>query len=194
LAQKINYVSLGGGFGIKYEKIEGNGVDFNFANLASAVADIFKDDQLEVHFEPGRFIAAPTGILLTRVRHLKERTGKVIAIIDAAMNDLIRPMLYEAYHPILSVHRRGGEQLYDVVGPVCESTDTFTTKRTLATLVENDWLAIGYAGAYGASMSSNFNSRVLLPELLLSANGELKFLRTPQTYDEMLANELVAQN
>ncbi|MBV6492366.1 MAG: Diaminopimelate decarboxylase [Turneriella sp.] len=194
LSQKIDYVSLGGGFGVKYERLEGDGIDFDFSNLGASIGAIFKDANLEVHFEPGRFIAAPTGILMTRVRHLKERTGKVIAIIDAAMNDLIRPMLYEAYHPILSVNRREGEHVYDVVGPVCESTDTFATKRTLATLAENDWLAIGYAGAYGASMSSNFNSRVLLPELLLAANGELKFLRTPQTYDEMLANEFAAKN
>lgn len=185
----LEYISLGGGFGVKYEDLEGDAVNFDFAGLVDAIRKIF-GGMIEIHFEPGRFISAPLGILLTRVRHLKERTGKTIAIIDAAMNDLIRPMLYEAYHPILPVSRRAGQHTYDVVGPVCESTDTFATKRRLPEIQEKDWLAIGYAGAYGSCMSSNFNSRVLLPELLLSEKGELQIIRKPQTLEQMLATEL----
>lgn len=186
----LEYISLGGGFGVKYENLEGDAVDFDFAGLVEAIRKIFGGN-IEIHFEPGRFISAPLGILLTRVRHLKERTGKTIAIIDAAMNDLIRPMLYEAYHPILPVTRRQGQHTYDVVGPVCESTDTFATKRRLPEIHEKDWLAIGYAGAYGSCMSSNFNSRTLLPELLLLESGELQVIRKPQTLEQMLATELV---
>ncbi|MBX3722852.1 MAG: diaminopimelate decarboxylase [Turneriella sp.] len=189
LQYPLQYISLGGGFGVKYENLEGDAVDFDFAGLTAAVRKIF-GESIEIHFEPGRFISAPLGILLTRVRHLKERTGKTIAIIDAAMNDLIRPMLYEAYHPILPVLRRPGQHTYDVVGPVCESTDTFATKRRLTEIHEKDWLAIGYAGAYGSCMSSNFNTRPLLPELLLSEKGDLEILRKPQTLEQMLAGEV----
>ncbi len=185
----LEYISLGGGFGVKYEDLEGDAVNFDFAGLVDAIRKIF-GGKIEIHFEPGRFISAPLGILATRVRHLKERSDKTIAIIDAAMNDLIRPMLYEAYHPILPVSRRAGQHTYDVVGPVCESTDTFATKRRLPTLEEKDWLVIGYAGAYGSCMSSNFNTRPLIPELLLAENGELQMLRRPQTLEQMLVNEL----
>lgn len=186
----LEYISLGGGFGVKYEDLEGDAVNFDFAGLVDAIRKIFIGN-IEIHFEPGRFISAPLGILLTRVRHLKERTGKTIAIIDAAMNDLIRPMLYEAYHPILPVNRRAGQHTYDVVGPVCESTDTFATKRRLPEIQEKDWLAIGYAGAYGSCMSSNFNSRTLLPELLLLENGDIQVIRKPQTLEQMLAGEVL---
>lgn len=189
LGYALEYLSLGGGFGVKYENLAGEGIDFDFVSLSKELRRLFKD-LIEIHFEPGRFISAPLGILATRVRHLKERTGKTIAIIDAAMNDLIRPMLYEAYHPILPLQKRTGERAYDIVGPVCETTDTFATKRTLSELAEKDWLAIGYAGAYGSCMSSNFNSRPLIPELLITESGELQVLRKPQTLEQMLVNEI----
>lgn len=184
----LEYISLGGGFGIDYHRLEGDAVNFDFATLLTGVRKVL-GDTIEIHFEPGRFIAAPLGVLATRVRHLKERSGKTLAIVDAAMNDLIRPMLYEAYHPILPIMRRAGEDKYDIVGPVCESTDTFASARTLSLLNEGDWLAIGYAGAYGSSMSSNFNSRPLIPEVLLTAKGGIRIIRRPQTLDEMFLTE-----
>lgn len=192
LGVQLEYISLGGGFGVDYQDLDGEAVSFDFQGLAHAIAEIFSDG-IEVHFEPGRFISAPLGILASRVRHLKNRTGKVIAIIDAAMNDLIRPMLYEAYHPILPVERRLNQVNYDIVGPVCESTDTFASGRLLPELYENDWLAIGYAGAYGSCMSSNFNSRPLIPEVLLTSGAaeELRIIRRPQSLEQMLAPELV---
>lgn len=187
---KLEYISLGGGFGVDYRQLEGGANSLNFAALSREANAIFGGG-IEVHFEPGRFISAPLGVLVSRVRHLKNRTGKVIAIIDAAMNDLIRPMLYEAYHPILPVKRREREAIYDIVGPVCESTDTFAKGRKISELNENDWIVIGYAGAYGSCMSSNFNSRPLIPELLLTAAGELRVIRKPQTLEQMLAPELI---
>lgn len=189
LGTSIEYVSLGGGFAIDYKDLTGSRNSFDFKSLSSGVKGVF-GTKTEVHFEPGRFISAPLGILLSRVRHLKSRTGKVIAIIDAAMNDLIRPMLYEAYHPILPLKLRATEENYDIVGPVCESTDTFASGRKMTTIEENDWVAIGYAGAYGSCMSSNFNSRPLIPEVLLTADGELKTIRKLQTLEQMLANEV----
>lgn len=190
LGAKPEYVSLGGGFGVDYQQLEGNAVNFDFAALAKAVHGLFANET-EMHFEPGRFISAPLGILASQVRHLKERTGKTIAIIDAAMNDLIRPMLYEAYHPILPVTRRSEIKKYDIVGPVCESTDTFAHGREMSALAEKDWLAIGYAGAYGSVMSSTFNSRPLIPELLLTEKGDIRIIRKPQTLEQLLANELM---
>lgn len=190
LGSALEYISLGGGFGVDYKLLEGDTVSFDFESLSREVKAVFGEG-MEIHFEPGRFISAPLGILASRVRHLKNRSGKVIAIIDAAMNDLIRPMLYEAYHPILPVSRRPAEHKYDIVGPVCESTDTFASGRMLSELHENDWLAIGYAGAYGSCMSSNFNSRPLIPEVLHSAGGELRVIRKPQTLEQMLAPEMV---
>lgn len=187
---QLEYVSLGGGFGVDYRQLDGSPMSFDFGTLSRSVQAIF-GDTVETHFEPGRFISAPLGILASRVRHLKNRTGKVIAIIDAAMNDLIRPMLYEAYHPILPVNRREGEVNYDIVGPVCESTDTFAKGRKIPELHENDWLVIGYAGAYGSCMSSNFNSRPLIPEVLLSAGEQLRMIRKPQTLEQMLAPEVI---
>ncbi|MCS6971868.1 MAG: hypothetical protein NZL89_02500, partial [Leptospiraceae bacterium] len=188
LGRPLQYISLGGGFGVDYRALDAE-PGFDLAGLAQAIQGIFPT-HTEIHFEPGRFISAPIGILATRVRHLKARTGKAIAIIDAAMNDLIRPMLYEAYHPILPVVRRNHERNYDIVGPVCESTDTFAQSRVLSELREKDWLAIGYAGAYGSCMSSNFNSRPLIPELLLDSLGRLQVVRRPQTLEHMLSLEL----
>ncbi len=190
LGVKPEYVSLGGGFGVDYKQLEGNAVNFDFAALAQCVRGVF-GNETEIHFEPGRFISAPLGILVSQVRHLKQRTGKTIAIIDAAMNDLIRPMLYEAYHPILPVKRRDAKGIYDIVGPVCESTDTFAHAREMTELAEKDWLAVGYAGAYGSVMSSTFNSRPLIPELLLAENGDIRIIRKPQTLEQMLVNEIV---
>jgi diaminopimelate decarboxylase len=187
---QFEYISLGGGFGVDYKQLDGSPMSFDFGTLSRSVQAIF-GNAVETHFEPGRFISAPLGILASRVRHLKNRTGKVIAIIDAAMNDLIRPMLYEAYHPILPVYRREQEVNYDIVGPVCESTDTFTKGRKITELQENDWLVIGYAGAYGSCMSSNFNTRPLIPEVLLTAGGELRVIRKPQTLEQLLAPEFV---
>ena len=189
LGTKPEYVSLGGGFGVDYHQLEGDAVNFDFAVLEKTVHSTF-GDETEIHFEPGRFISAPLGILASQVRHLKQRTGKTIAIIDAAMNDLIRPMLYEAFHPILPITRRDKIQKYDIVGPVCESTDTFAHAREITELAENDWLAIGYAGAYGSVMSSTFNSRPLIPEVLIAENGDIRIIRKPQTIDQLLENEI----
>jgi diaminopimelate decarboxylase len=189
LGQNLEYISLGGGFGVDYTALEGDGTAYDFTGLMASISDIFGKD-IEIHFEPGRFVSAPSGVLVSRVRHIKHRATKTIAIIDAAMNDLIRPMLYEAYHPVLPVSRRQGERLYDIVGPICESTDTFASERTMPALAENDWLVVGYAGAYGSCMSSNYNSRPFIPELLLNGK-DLVTIRKPQTLEQMLATEIV---
>jgi diaminopimelate decarboxylase len=141
-------------------------------------------------FEPGRMIAANAGVLLARVMHIHERPeGRKFAVLDAAMNDLIRPAMYDAYHDIRSVKpRAGGKVTYDVVGPICETGDTFTRDRDLPELAAGDLVAFMSAGAYGAVMSSEYNSRLLVPEVLVKGD-QFAVVRPRPTYQDMLDRE-----
>lgn len=128
---------------------------------------------LQIQIEPGRALVAEAGLLITQVISLKpcNTTHKQFAIVDAGMNDLLRPALYQAWHPVIPLHTRasGAQSYYDIVGPVCESGDFLASNRLL-NLQENDLLAIGCAGAYGFSMSSNYNSRPRPAEVLVSGD------------------------
>jgi diaminopimelate decarboxylase len=120
-------------------------------------------------FEPGRMIAGNAGVLLSRVIRLQERPTRQIVVLDAGMNDLIRPAIYDAYHGIKPVReaKGGGETAYDVVGPICETGDLFTRNRALPPLAAGDLVAFMTAGAYGATMSSTYNARALVAEVLV---------------------------
>ena len=157
------------------------------------IAEVVGDLNVQLAFEPGRLIAANAGILLARVLHIHDRPdGRRFAVLDAAMNDLVRPAMYDAYHDIRPVKPREGEpRLYDVVGPVCETGDTFTRERLLPPLEAGDLVAFMSAGAYGASMSSEYNTRPLVPEVLVRGD-EWAVVRPRPTYDEMLAREPLA--
>ena len=141
-------------------------------------------------FEPGRMIAANAGILLSRVIHVHARPeGRRFLVIDAAMNDLLRPAMYDAFHDIRPVKPREGEPVvYDVVGPICETGDTFTRDRALPPLERGDLVAFMTVGAYGAAMSSEYNSRLLAPEVLVKGD-RFAVVRPRPTYDDMLAKE-----
>jgi diaminopimelate decarboxylase len=141
-------------------------------------------------FEPGRVIAANAGVLLAQVLHIHERPeGRRFVVLDAAMNDLIRPAMYDAYHDIRPVRpRQGPAVIADVVGPVCETGDTFTRDRELPPLEAGDLVAFMSAGAYGASMSSEYNSRLMAPEVLVRGR-DWAIVRPRPTYEEMLARE-----
>lgn len=145
---------------------------------------------LTLMVEPGRAIVGDSGVLLTRVLHVKEQAGKRFIIVDAAMTELIRPALYRAYHAILPVAEQPGAHLTpaDVVGPVCESGDFFAHDRLLPPLQRGDLLAIRGAGAYSASMASNYNSRPLAPEVLVSHESS-SVVRDRQSLDDLLHNE-----
>ena len=145
---------------------------------------------LQFAFEPGRMIAANAGVLVARVLHVNARPqGRRFLVLDAAMNDLLRPAMYDAYHDIRPVKPRPGEATaYDVVGPVCETGDTFTRDRTLPPLQAGDLVAFMTAGAYGAAMSSEYNSRLLAPEVLVRG-GDFAVVRPRPSYDDMLARE-----
>lgn len=186
----VERLDLGGGLGVPY---------FNQpeppspADYADMIADATRGLDVQFAFEPGRMIAANAGILLARVLHVHERPeGRRFLVLDAAMNDLLRPAMYDAYHDIRPVKPRAGEaKTYDVVGPICESGDTFTRDRLLPPLEAGDLVAFMTAGAYGAAMSSEYNSRLLVPEVLVK-NDRFAVVRPRPTYEDMLAREASA--
>ena len=170
---RIDYVDTGGGLGISYQGKE-SAFDEYVAGYAHAITRPLAGLGVHLLLEPGRSIIAPAGILLTSVLYRKENDGKRFLVVDAAMNDLIRPSLYNAYHEIVPVLRPttapGGEKL-DVVGPICESGDFFARDRELPRVEEGELLAILDAGAYGMALSSNYNSRPRPAEVMVSGNS-----------------------
>ncbi|MEE0979154.1 MAG: diaminopimelate decarboxylase [Muribaculaceae bacterium] len=156
----INYVNVGGGLGIDYENPDGNPLS-DFKGYFKTFADNLKlEEGQEVHFELGRSIVAQCGSLLTRVIYVKKGMEKKFVIVDGGMNNLIRPALYQAYHCIQNLtHPDGKPEKYDIVGPICESSDCFAEDRTLPHTERGDLLAIRSAGAYGQTMASNYNMR-----------------------------------
>jgi diaminopimelate decarboxylase len=180
----IEHVDLGGGLGIPYRDDEAA------PPLPAAYADTVKKHMnkigCRVIFEPGRLIAGNAGILVTEVLYVKEGEDRTFVIVDAAMNDLVRPTLYDAYHRIGPVSETDAPEIVcDIVGPVCETGDFFARDRTLPQPRSGDLLAIYSAGAYGAVQSGTYNSRLLVPEVLVKDN-EFAVVRPRQTYEELI--------
>ena len=185
-------LDLGGGLGVPY---------FNQpappppAALAEAVNRVFDGFDIALTFEPGRVIAANAGVLVSEVIHVHHRPeGRRFLVLDAAMNDLIRPAMYDAYHDIRPVTVAAPDAPllpYDVVGPICETGDTFTRGRMLPELKSGDLVAFMSAGAYGAVMSSEYNTRPLVPEVLVNGS-DFAVVRPRPSYDEMLSREPLA--
>jgi len=147
----------------------------------------------EIEIEPGRLIVGNAGLLLSSVIYVKQGEDREFLILDAAMNDLIRPAMYDAHHDIVPVVEPlpGQEQTkYDIVGPVCESGDTFAKGRDMARMVSDDLVAFRSAGAYGAVMSSEYNSRPLIPEVLVNGN-DFAVIRARPTFDEMINRDTI---
>jgi diaminopimelate decarboxylase len=180
-------LDLGGGLGVPYFNQPDPPSPADYAAMVARVTDGLG---VGLAFEPGRVIAANAGVLLAQVLHIHERPeGRRFVVLDAAMNDLIRPAMYDAYHDIRPVRpRQGPSVIADVVGPVCETGDTFTRDRELPPLESGDLVAFMSAGAYGASMSSEYNSRPLVPEVLVRGR-DWAIVRPRPTYEEMLARE-----
>jgi len=183
---EIEWMNIGGGFGIVYGREKARTAD----EFAAAIVPLFKDKRYRLILEPGRFIAGNAGALVCRVLYVKATAaGKNFAIVDAGMSDLIRPSLYEAYHEVLPVVRLKSKLLkYDVVGPICESGDYLALDREFPELVAEEYLAVMSAGAYGYVMSSNYNSRPRPAELMV-VNGDVRVIRTPETYKDLLRGE-----
>jgi diaminopimelate decarboxylase len=184
----ITTLDLGGGLGIDY----GQGTPPDPRDYAAVVAETVGDLGCTLVFEPGRFLAGPAGVLLSEVIYVKDTGTRRFAIVDAAMNDLVRPAMYEAHHEIMSVRAPDGEsRTYDIVGPVCETGDTFATGRDMPTLAAGELLVIRDAGAYGAVMASGYNSRPLVAEVLVQGD-RFSTVRARQDVAAMLAQEALA--
>jgi diaminopimelate decarboxylase len=186
----IRYVDAGGGFGIEYGDAEFD-PQASVAEYAAAVGIAIGGLGVHLLLEPGRFIVAQAGALLTRVLYTKQNGAKKFVITDAGMNDLIRPALYQAHHEIVPViQEERVMQVADIVGPVCESGDFFARDRELQEVRAGELVALLDAGAYGMSLASNYNSRGRAAEVLVDG-GVARLVRRRETLEELMAAELV---
>ncbi len=186
----LRYLNVGGGLGITYQ----DETPLQPQDLAQAIAPLVKDLKCLLIFEPGRSIVGNAGVLLTRVLYHKANPEKAFVIVDAAMNDLIRPSLYGAYHEIKPVHeirdKLKRQVLADVVGPVCESGDFLAKDRMMPLVDPGELLAVMSAGAYGFSMASNYNSRPRVAEVLVK-DGEFHVIRAREEYTDLVRGEMI---
>ncbi|HVH81779.1 MAG TPA: diaminopimelate decarboxylase, partial [Stellaceae bacterium] len=184
----VRQVDLGGGLTVPYA----DEAPARPEQYAAMVRDIFGPFDVGLAFEPGRFMVAAGGVLVASIVYVKEGQRRIV-VVDAAMNDLVRPAMYKAEHRILPVHEPAPDAARnpaDVVGPVCETTDTFTRDRPLPPLAPGELVAFMTAGAYGAVMSSTYNSRLLVPEVLVDG-GRFAVIRARPSYDELLALDTI---
>jgi diaminopimelate decarboxylase len=191
----ISSVDVGGGLGIEYHADHSFNPEEKIHQYATAMLKALRSiENLQLLLEPGRFIVAQAGALLTRVLYIKKNGKKTFVVTDAAMNDLIRPALYQAHHDIVPVIRRKGarRKSVDVVGPVCESGDFFARDRELPELKPGDLVAILDAGAYGLSLSSNYNSRPRPAEVLVEGK-RARLIRRRETIDDLLGVEVTSR-
>jgi diaminopimelate decarboxylase len=199
----LEFLSIGGGLGIVYDPALASGPAAWWQSAraqkiltpdryAARLVPLLKPPGLRILIEPGRFISGNAGILVTRVEYVKRTGRKNFLIVDAAMNDLIRPAFYDAFHEVVPLRRRGGATISsDVVGPICESGDFFAKDRALPKLGEGDYLALMSAGAYGFVMASNYNTRALAAEVLVSGR-RAALVRERQALPEIWAGEHIA--
>ncbi|HET6514451.1 MAG TPA: diaminopimelate decarboxylase [Thermodesulfovibrionales bacterium] len=184
---RISSVDIGGGLGITY-KDEAPPVP---RDLAKSLVPLLKGRKLTVIVEPGRSIVGNTGILVSKVLYLKERPDKTFVIVDAGMNDLMRPSLYDAYHHIEPVVRKRRKTFFaDVVGPICESGDFLAKEREMPEMKQGEYLAVMSAGAYGFSMSSQYNSRPRAAEVMVNGKGH-SVIRRRETHEDLIKGEVV---
>jgi diaminopimelate decarboxylase len=180
----LQRIDLGGGLGIQYQ----DETPVTVTDYAAAVMQHVRPLGLALFLEPGRSVSASAGALISKVQLIKQTDEKSFVVLDAGMNDLARPAIYDAYHKIIPVRHGGLEECYDVVGPVCESSDIFGTNRRLPRMKSGDLVAILDAGAYGAAMSSNYNTRGLLPEILVEG-GQFRVIRERQSFEAIIGLE-----
>ena len=184
---EVPVLDLGGGIGVDYQ----DGTPTDFTAYGELVSRLFAGSGFRLGFEPGRSIVANNGVLLTRVIYVKDGDNKRFAIVDAAMNDLLRPTLYEAHHDIRPVGPEGAiKGLADIVGPVCETGDYLGLDRMMPSLAAGDCLAVMSAGAYGAVMASSYNTRPPAGEVMV-LDGEVHILRRRRDVAELFAEEII---
>jgi len=182
----FNFIDLGGGMGISYSKKE---KQINLKQYARLVHKFIKNKNLKIIFEPGRFIVGNTAILITKIIYIKKSGNKNFIILDAGMNNLMRPALYDAYHQILPLKKikkifRGK---IEFVGPICETSDKFLTQNNFPRVKEGDYVAIANVGAYGMSLSSNYNTRPIIAEIMVDGSKH-KVIRKRQSLENLVNN------
>jgi len=185
---KLEHFDVGGGIGVKYN----NEDSFSINEFAEKTIPLFKKLNCEIIFEPGRFLTANGGILITEVLYNKKNGDKNFIIVDAAMNDLLRPSIYQAYHHIQPINKSDARKniIADVVGPVCESGDYLARDREITQPTTGELLAVMSAGAYGMVMSSNYNGRRRPPEVLVDGN-KYSVIRSRETFDHLIYDEKI---
>jgi diaminopimelate decarboxylase len=182
----IRHLDLGGGLGVAYRPGEEAPAIHDFVR---SLHDRLRASGLCIMLEPGRSIVGPAGILLTRVLYRKKSGEKEFVVVDAAMNDLIRPSLYRAYHEIIPLRQNGLPAITaDVVGPICETGDFLARDRNMANVMPGDYLAVCTAGAYGFALASNYNSRPRVPEVLVEG-GTYRVIRQRESYEDLIRGE-----
>lgn len=183
----INTLDIGGGFGVRYDKSKSG---FDFSKFKDATVELLKNINLNIIVEPGRFFVAEAGALIMKVEYVKREWGKNYVIVNAGMNDYIRVAMYDAYNEIVPLENRGGSIRADFVGPVCESSDIFAYDRQTSDIIEGDYIALLDSGAYGASMSSNYNMKPLIAQILVDGDN-YAVIRKEQTFEHMIENEII---
>tara|TARA_B100000700_G_scaffold101494_1_gene114379 strand:- start:281 stop:1510 length:1230 start_codon:yes stop_codon:yes gene_type:complete len=185
---KINfkYIDLGGGMGISYSKKE---KPINLKKYSKLINKFLKNKNLKIIFEPGRFIIGNSAILITKIIYIKKSNGKKFVILDAGMNDLMRPALYDAYHQIIPLKRTSKSLKGNIefVGPICESSDKFLTEKKFQKIKEGDYVSLANVGAYGMSLSSNYNTRPFIAEIMVSGSKH-KIIRKRQSLKSLINN------
>ena len=181
---KFEFIDLGGGMGISYKYEDKK---LNYSKYSEIIKKFLKKHKSKIIFEPGRSIIGDTGILISKIIYIKKNDSKNFIILDAAMNDLMRPALYGAHHKILpsTKSKKKSNKTYEFVGPICESTDKFNTLKNFQELEEKDLIAICDVGAYGMSLSSNYNVR-LKPSEILIKGSKIKIIRKKQKYKDLM--------
>jgi len=186
LRLNLNYVDLGGGFGINYTNKE---KPINLNKYSKLVENFSKKLDCKIIFEPGRSIIGNTGLLISKVQFIKKGANKNFIILDAGMNDFMRPALYDAFHQIIPVSKNSAKSKgkIEFVGPICESTCKFGIYKNYQKINENDFIAITNVGAYGSSLSSNYNTRPLIAEILINKN-KLRYIRKKQNLLKLISS------
>ena len=185
----LEYLNIGGGLGIIYDHEEPQTAEI----YAQEIIPLLKKTGLKIIMEPGRFIVGNAGILVVKVLYIKQTPKKKFIIVDGGMNDLIRPALYSAYHNIWPLNKNLKTEKADVVGPICESGDFLAKERLAAKVKEGDYLAVMSAGAYGFSMSSNYNSRLRAAEVMVAKDKAL-VIRKRESAQDLVRNEIIVNN
>ena len=180
----IETIDVGGGVGIE-------NVNFSYADYSNLISKYFDTSKKQIIIEPGRSISANTGILVSKILYIKKTEDRKFIIIDAGMNDWMRAALYDAQHEIVPIEKKQSKNSIEtiIVGPICETTDQFITSKEYFEVQEGEYLAILNAGAYGSSMSSNYNVRPLLEEVMIDGNNYYK-IRNRQKFEDLISNEI----